>query len=86
MIRCNNADIFVRYGWGRRKKYSDAKKKKKKRCAVKKYFTSSKFLVVLQLLDIIFDLKNFIDIEERRRRRLTIVFPRDGMEDHWEFF
>jgi hypothetical protein len=52
--------------------------------SMKKKFTSSKFPIVLQLLDIIFHLEYFFNIEERRRRRLAFVFSRDDMEHHRE--
>ena len=49
-------------------------------------FTCYKFPIFLQLLDIILDLEYFFDIEERRRRRLAIVFSGDSMEYHREVF
>ena len=49
-------------------------------------FTNYKIPISLQFLDIIFDLEYLFDIEERRRRRLAIVFPVNGMEYHGEFF
>jgi hypothetical protein len=86
MIRCNDFNIFVRY---RREEghiqMFKLERRKKNVTQSMNFFTSSKFPAVLQLLDIIFHLEYFFDVEERRRRRLAFVFSRDSMEYHGEF-
>ena len=48
--------------------------------------TSYKLPIFLQLSHIGLHLLYFFDVEERRRRRLAIVFPGHGVEYHRKFF